>query len=176
MREAGLSNRFCPSVSLSVTRKKLKSRHIDPHKPSKWSQTIANSKKLLYVYLTEVTSLRFAVFRLFPTFHNSHWLHLFVTSETHQEHTEAESDIFVRVSHSRSPARFAFVPARFAIDMIHLHAHASRLITFRVAIERHFRSDISVHVFRFDFSVSAWATWTDSYCLGQFDVLLLGTV
>ena len=65
----------CQSVSLSVcqsvTRKKLKSRHIDPHKPSKWSQTIANSKKkLLYVYLTEVKSLRFAVFRLYPTFHN----------------------------------------------------------------------------------------------------------
>ena len=58
------------SVSLSVTRKKLKSRHIDPHKPSKWSQTIANSKKLLYVYLAEVKALRFAVFRLFPTFHN----------------------------------------------------------------------------------------------------------
>ena len=70
MREAGLSNRFCLSVCLSVTRKKLKSRHIDPHKPSKWSQTIANNKKLLYVYLTEVKSLRFAVFRLFPTFHN----------------------------------------------------------------------------------------------------------
>ena len=41
----GLSNRFCLSVPQSVTRKKLKSRHIDPHKPSKWSQTIANSKK-----------------------------------------------------------------------------------------------------------------------------------
>ena len=40
------------------------------HKPSKWSQTIANSKKLLYVYLTEVKALHFAVFRLFPTFHN----------------------------------------------------------------------------------------------------------
>ena len=77
MREAGLSNRFCPSVSqsvsrLSVRRKKLKSPHIGPHKPSKWSQTIANSKKLLYVYLTEVKALRFAVFRLFPTFHNYH--------------------------------------------------------------------------------------------------------
>ena len=74
MREAGLSNRFCLSVSLSVCqsvmRKKLKSRHIEPHKPSKGSQTIANSKKLLYVYLTEVKVLRFAVFRLFPTFHN----------------------------------------------------------------------------------------------------------
>ena len=61
------------SVSQSVTRKKLKSRHIDmidPHKPSKWSQTIANTKKLLYVYLTEVKSLRFVVFRLFSTFHN----------------------------------------------------------------------------------------------------------
>ena len=56
--------------SLSVGRKKLKSPHIDPHKPSKWSQTIANSKKLLYVYLTEVKVLCFAVFRLFPTFHN----------------------------------------------------------------------------------------------------------
>ena len=56
----------------SVRQRKLKSRHIDPHKPSKWSQTIAiaNSKKLLYVYLTEVKALRFAVFRLFPTFHN----------------------------------------------------------------------------------------------------------
>ena len=32
----------------------------------------SNSKKLLYVYLTEVKALRFAVglFRLFPTFHN----------------------------------------------------------------------------------------------------------
>ena len=50
--------------------KKMKSRHIDPHKPSKWSQTIANSKKLLYMYLTEVKALRFAVFRLIPTFHN----------------------------------------------------------------------------------------------------------
>ena len=55
---------------LSVRRKKLKSPHIDPHKPSKWSQTIANSKKLLYMYLTEVKALRFAVFRLIPTFHN----------------------------------------------------------------------------------------------------------
>ena len=83
MHKAGLSNRFCPSVR----RKKLKSPHIDPHKLSKWSQTIANSKKLLYVYLTEVKALRFAVFRLFPTFHNysQHWLHLFVTSESHQE-------------------------------------------------------------------------------------------
>ena len=54
----------------SVARKKLKSRHIDPQKPSKWSQTIANSKKLLCVYLTEVKALRFAVFRLFPAFHN----------------------------------------------------------------------------------------------------------
>ena len=73
MREAGLSNRFCLSVSrLSVVCQveKLKSRHIDPQKTSKWSQTIANSKKLLYVYLTEVKALRFAVFRLFPTFHN----------------------------------------------------------------------------------------------------------
>ena len=59
------------SVSQSSVRwKKLKSRHIDPQKTSKWSQTIANSKKLLYVYLTEVKALRFAVFRLFPTFHN----------------------------------------------------------------------------------------------------------
>ena len=53
MREAGLSNRFCRQsvvCRLSVRRKKLKSRHIDPHKPSKWSQTIANSKKTaLYV-------------------------------------------------------------------------------------------------------------------------------
>ena len=32
------------SVSrLSVRREKLKSPHIDPHKLSKWSQTIANS-------------------------------------------------------------------------------------------------------------------------------------
>ena len=59
------------SVSQSSVRwKKLKSRHIDPQKTSKWSQTIVNSKKLLYVYLTEVKALRFAVFRLFPTFHN----------------------------------------------------------------------------------------------------------
>ena len=59
------------SVCLSsVAQKKLKSRHIDPQKPSKWSQTIANSKKLLCVYLTEVKVLRFAVFRLFPAFHN----------------------------------------------------------------------------------------------------------
>ena len=79
MREAGLSNRFSPSVSqLSVCRLSdfflLKFCHIDPHKlfkPLKGSQTIANSKKkLLYVYLTEVKVLRFAVFRLFPTFHN----------------------------------------------------------------------------------------------------------
>ena len=62
---------FCLSVVCqSVRRKKLKSRHIDRHKPSKGSQTIANSKKLLYVYLTEVKALRFAAFRLFPTFHN----------------------------------------------------------------------------------------------------------
>ena len=89
MREAGLSNRFwCLS---SVQRKKLKSTLINSHKPSKWSQTIANSKKLLYVYLTEVKALRFAVFRLFPTFHNysQHWLHLFVTSRTgHAVHLE----------------------------------------------------------------------------------------
>ena len=45
---------------------------ISPHKPSKWGQTIANSKKLLYVYLTEVKALRFAVFRLFPTFITIH--------------------------------------------------------------------------------------------------------
>ena len=71
MREVGLSNRFCLSVSrLSVSLSDKKSPHIDPHKPSKWSQTIANSKKLLYVYLTEVKALRFAVFRLFPTFYN----------------------------------------------------------------------------------------------------------
>ena len=59
----------------SVRRKKLKSPHIDPHKPSKWSQTTANSKKnLLYMYLTEVKALGFAAFRLFPilfiTIHN----------------------------------------------------------------------------------------------------------
>ena len=54
----------------SVRRKILKSSHIDPHKPSKWSQTIANSQKQLYVYLTEVKALRFTVFWLFPTFHN----------------------------------------------------------------------------------------------------------
>ena len=36
-------------LCLSVRRKKLKSCHIDPHKPSKWSQTISNSKKLLCV-------------------------------------------------------------------------------------------------------------------------------
>ena len=89
MCEAELSNRFCPSVSrLSVRRKKI--FHIDPHKPSKGSQTIANSKKLLYVCLTEVKALRFAAFRLVPTFYNysQHWLHLFdsfVTSESHQE-------------------------------------------------------------------------------------------
>ena len=65
------------SVSLSVCQSVSDSTKIEisphrpyPHKPSKWSQTIANSKKLLYVYLTEVKSLRFAVFRLFPTFHN----------------------------------------------------------------------------------------------------------
>ena len=33
------------SVCQSVRQEKLKSRHIDPHKPSKGSQTIANSKK-----------------------------------------------------------------------------------------------------------------------------------
>ena len=62
------------SVSQSVSRlsspKKIKkSRHIDPHKPSKGSQTTANSKKknLLYVYLTEVKG---ASFRCISTFHN----------------------------------------------------------------------------------------------------------
>ena len=69
MREAGLSNQFCPSVCLSSVCQ-AKKIEISPHRPSKWSQTIANSKKLLYVYLTEVKALRFAVFRLFPTFHN----------------------------------------------------------------------------------------------------------
>ena len=74
MREAGLSNRFCPSVSRlsSVRRIKLNFCHIDPHKPSKGSQTIANSKKLLYVYLTEVKALRLGCFSsyflLFVTF------------------------------------------------------------------------------------------------------------
>ena len=63
-------SRLSSVCRLSVRRKKLKSRHIDPHKPSKWSQTIANSKKLLYMYLTEVKALCFAVFRLIPTFHN----------------------------------------------------------------------------------------------------------
>ena len=58
---------FSVSVCLSVCQ--AKSRHIDPHKSSKWSQTI-NSKKLLYVYLTEVKALCFAIFWLFPTFHN----------------------------------------------------------------------------------------------------------
>ena len=75
MRKAGLSNQFCPPVSQSVCRlsvcQNLKScRHIDPHKPSKGSQTIANSKKLLYVYLTEVKALRFAVFWLAIPIHN----------------------------------------------------------------------------------------------------------
>ena len=78
MREAGLSNRFCPSVCLSVVCLssvcQAQKIEISPHRPSKWSQTIANSKKLLYVYLTEVKALRFAVFQLFQ-----HWLHLFVT-------------------------------------------------------------------------------------------------
>ena len=74
MREAGLSNRFCPSVSRlsSVRRIKLNFCHIDPHKPSKGSQTIANSKKLLYVSLTEVKALRLGCFSsyflLFVTF------------------------------------------------------------------------------------------------------------
>ena len=54
-------------VSVVCPAKKIE---IYSHKPSKWSQTIANSKKLLNVYLTEVKVLRFAVFRLFPTFHN----------------------------------------------------------------------------------------------------------
>ena len=57
---------------LSVRRKKLNFCHIDPHKPSKGSQTIANSKKLLYVYLTEVKALRLGCFSsyflLFVTF------------------------------------------------------------------------------------------------------------
>ena len=56
-------------VCLSVVcqAEKIEICHIDPHKPSKGSQTIANSKKncMLYVYLTEVKALRFAVFRLF---------------------------------------------------------------------------------------------------------------
>ena len=74
MREAWLSNRFCPSVSRlsSVRRIKLNFCHIDPHKPSKGSQAIANSKKLLYVYLTEVKALRLGCFSsyflLFVTF------------------------------------------------------------------------------------------------------------
>ena len=71
MREAGLSNRFCPSVCLSVVCQAEKIE-IYSHKPSKWSQTIANSKKLLYVYLTEVKALRFAVFRLFLLFITIH--------------------------------------------------------------------------------------------------------
>ena len=56
----------------SVRRIKLNFCHIDPHKPSKGSQTIANSKKLLYVYLTEVKALRLGCFSsyflLFVTF------------------------------------------------------------------------------------------------------------
>ena len=57
------------SQSSVQSKKKKKSRHIDPHKPSKGSQTIANSKKktLLYVYLTEVKG---ASFRCISTFHN----------------------------------------------------------------------------------------------------------
>ena len=63
MREVGLSNRFCLSVvCLSVCQSEK--IEISPHKPSKWGQTIANSKKLLYVYLTEVKALLFAVFLL----------------------------------------------------------------------------------------------------------------
>ena len=76
MREAGLSNRFCPSVvcRLSVRRRKLKSHHIDPHKPSKWSQTIANSKKncSMCTWLKSRRSvwLYFGYFLLFITIHN----------------------------------------------------------------------------------------------------------
>ena len=73
MHEAGLSNRFCPSVvcRLSVRRRKLKSRHIDP---SKWSQTIANSKKncSMCTWLKSRRSvwLYFGYFLLFITIHN----------------------------------------------------------------------------------------------------------
>ena len=47
----------CLSVVCQAEKKEIYS-----HKPSKWSQTMANSKKLLYVYLTEVKALSFAVF------------------------------------------------------------------------------------------------------------------
>ena len=65
------------SVSQSVSRLSVRPKilnffHIDPHKPSKGSQTIANSKKLLYVYLTEVKALCLGCFSsyflLFVTF------------------------------------------------------------------------------------------------------------
>ena len=47
---SGVKQSVCLSVcQSSVQSKRLESRHIDPHKPSKGSQTIANSKKLLYV-------------------------------------------------------------------------------------------------------------------------------
>ena len=89
MREAGLSNRFvCQSVvCLSVCKKKIEISHIDPHKPSKGSQTIANSTKMLYVYLTEVKGASFRCISAVSYF-SKHWLHLFVTSESHQEHAE----------------------------------------------------------------------------------------
>ena len=83
MREAGLSNRFCLSVSQSSVRwKKLKSRHIDPQKTSKWSQTIANSKKncsmCTWLKSRRSVSLYFGYFLLFITIHNigstSSWL------------------------------------------------------------------------------------------------------
>ena len=68
---SGVKQSVCLSVvCLSVCQ--AKKIEISPHKPSKWGQTIANSKKLLYVYLTEVKALRFAVFRLFPTFITIH--------------------------------------------------------------------------------------------------------
>ena len=71
--------------------KKLKSRHIDPHKPLKGSQTIANSKtKMLYVYLTEVKGALFrCYFLLFITIHNIGSMDLFVPSRTeHVVHLE----------------------------------------------------------------------------------------
>ena len=73
MREAGLSNQFCLSVcQSSVQLKRLKSRHIDPHKPSIGSQTIAKiTKNCSMLYLTDVKdalfSLCFSYFQPFIT-------------------------------------------------------------------------------------------------------------
>ena len=80
MREAGLSNRFCPSVCLSVVCQ-AKKIEIYSHKPSKWSQTIANSKNCsMCTWLKSRRSvlLYFGYFLLFITIHNigstSSWL------------------------------------------------------------------------------------------------------